>query len=167
MTTPFILSVVGTDSPGVLRQLAQLIHQHQGKWLNSKVANLEGVFTALIKLDLPASQVQQLQEALLSLPNLQVRIHESQPAADVDTRQLKFKIDAEDQPGLVNDITNLLESHSINVDKLDSHRFNIPGTHYTAFEADIVITAPAELDPDVIAMELEGLHEHIKVHKVA
>ncbi|MBY5993898.1 glycine cleavage system protein R [Ferrimonas balearica] len=165
MTALFLMTVMGPDRPGMLNQLAALTHQHQGKWLNSRMINLEGQFAAIIKVEVPKSQQQQLQEALMETPRMHLQIHDCHPEWSAPDRTLALQIDAKDQPGLINDITSALTSHGINVEQMECHRV-ASAEGGTLFTAELALSVPAELDPDLVVMELEGLHSHLMVQRL-
>ena len=163
MGDQFIMTVVGPDEPGVMNSLAEITHRHEGKWLASKISNLEGQFAAVIKVEAPAAQTQRLKEALIALPRLQLAIHDCRPAQSTATRSVSLTIDSEDYPGLVNEVAALLHSHGINVNHMTSHRLSVAETGSTVFTAELDMSVPAELDPAQVAMELECLHKRMVV----
>ncbi|MBY6188453.1 ACT domain-containing protein [Marinobacter hydrocarbonoclasticus] len=165
MNAHFLMTVVGPDRPGMLNQLAATTHHHQGKWLNTRTINLEGQFAAIIKVEAPASELQQLQEALTEAPRMLVQIHECHPDLAVMPKPVHLQIDAADRPGLVNDITATLDGHGISVEKLECHRV-ASAEGGTLFTAELAVQMPAELDPDLVLMELEGLGEKVMVQRI-
>ncbi|MBW3141598.1 glycine cleavage system protein R [Ferrimonas balearica] len=165
MNAHFLMTVVGPDRPGMLNQLASTTHHHQGKWLNTRTINLEGQFAAIIKVEAPQSEMQQLQEALCEAPRMLVQIHECHPEQAVPAKPFHLQIDAADRPGLVNDITAALDGHGIAVEKLECHRVG-SADGGTLFTAELALHMPAELDPDIVMMELEGLSDRMIVQRI-
>ncbi|GAA5189100.1 glycine cleavage system protein R [Ferrimonas gelatinilytica] len=166
MNSQFIISVIGPDLPGILKQLTEVTHDRGGRWINSKICNMDGRFMALIKIDVPKEGQNALQSALQQLNDVEVTIHPLSPPPKHDAVSAAFRIDADDRPGLINDISQLMASHSINIDQLESHRLGVSDTGQSLFTAKLQVTLPAELDPASLARELEGLHEHIVVHPI-
>ncbi|SHI14616.1 glycine cleavage system protein R [Ferrimonas marina] len=164
MNDLFVMSVEGPDRTGLLRKLAETTHAHGGKWLASKLSNLEGRFVALIKVEVPSENTSQLKELLVQNSEVTVTFYPCQPSTE---RRINaaFNIDANDRPGLVNDITQLLANHDINIEELDSHRLGLSDGQ-NLFTATLSVTMPPELDPAFIARELEGLHEQMAVNVI-
>ncbi|OZB80634.1 MAG: amino acid-binding ACT protein, partial [Microbacterium sp. 14-71-5] len=42
--TTLILTVVGSDRPGLVATVAHIVDEHGGNWENSRLAELEGTF---------------------------------------------------------------------------------------------------------------------------
>jgi glycine cleavage system regulatory protein len=161
MLEQFLVTITGPYRPGIMNQLAALTHQHQGKWLSNKMANLEGQFAAIIKVELPQASTSALQAALAALPELQLTVHEHSPIPTQTTQSIELKIDARDQPGLINEITKVISDQDISVDHMASRRLSVPGTGDTVFTAEFSLTTPAELSPATLVAELEALYPHL------
>ncbi len=166
MNSQFIISVIGPDLPGILKQLTEVTHDRGGRWMNSKISNMDGRFMALIKIDVPREEQNGLQSALQQLEEVEVTIHPLSPPPRHGTVNAAFRIDAQDQPGLLNDISQLMASHSINIEQLESHRLGVSDTGQNLFTAKLQVTLPTELDPASLARELEALNDHIVVHPI-
>jgi predicted amino acid-binding ACT domain protein len=48
MNVSLVLTVIGDDRPGLVEQLATVISQHQGNWLESSMSNLSGKFAGIV-----------------------------------------------------------------------------------------------------------------------
>ena len=160
MLEQFLVTLTGPYQPGIMNRLAALTHQYQGKWLSNKMVNLEGRFAAIIKIELPDTNVSTLQAALSALPDMQMTVHDNlwQPEA---TKTIELKVDAKDQPGLINEITKVTSSLDISIDDMTSRRISVPETGSTVFTSEFDLTLPEQLDEDTLITALEALHPHL------
>jgi glycine cleavage system regulatory protein len=166
MSALFLVTAVGEDKPGTLNHLADLTHSHQGKWLSSRVVNLDGYVACIFKVQVPQKNSQALQERLLALDELQVTIHQCKPAHLLEAEPIRLSIDAEDRPGLINDITRLLVGHGVNVNKLECHRVSVPDAGENVFTAEFDLMVPDNENTASIIAEIEGLQEQMVVSQV-
>ena len=79
----FVITVIGDDRPGLVGELAAVVSQHNGNWLESSMANLGGKFAGIVKLTVPASHAEPLRSALNALVGLTVTVTVSaRPSAE-------------------------------------------------------------------------------------
>src|SRR3954470_10320156 len=50
-----ILTVIGSDRPGLVRTLAEAVAAHGGSWLESRMARLAGQFAGIVRVEAPDS----------------------------------------------------------------------------------------------------------------
>ncbi|MGY5452508.1 glycine cleavage system protein R [Agarivorans sp. MS3-6] len=165
MSALFLVTVVGEDKPGRLNSLADLTHSHQGKWLSSRVINLDGQFACIFKVQIPQKNEQALRDDLANLPDLQLSFHDCKPAHLVKSAEVKLVIGAEDRPGLINDITRLLVEHGVNVTKLECHRMSVPDAGENVFTAELDLMIPDSENTAGIIAEIEALQPQMVVNQ--
>ena len=163
MPEQFLVTLTGPYQPGVMNRLAALTHQYQGKWLSNKMANLEGRFAAIIKIELPSINTADLKKALADLPDIDATFHPKTSRDSAPRHPVELKIDARDQPGLVNEITKVISAQDICIDRMSSHRISVPETGSTVFTAELSLTLPAHLGVDAVVADLEALYPHLIV----
>lgn len=166
MSSIFLISVVGKDNLDTLNNLAELTHSHQGKWLNSRVIKLEGLFSSIIKVEVPDSESTALQAALKALPELQLAIYPTEEVIPSNCSKVSLVIDAEDRPGLINDITELFAQNSIHINKMESHRVSVQGTGKNVFSAEFDIQVPENVNTPEIIAEIESLKPKVMVNQI-
>ena len=78
------MTLLGTDRPGLVRVLADLVANHGGNWLDSRMARLAGQFAGIVRIECPEETVESLIEALkypqLSDRSCRSRENKSQPS---------------------------------------------------------------------------------------
>jgi glycine cleavage system regulatory protein len=154
---------MGPDKPGMLNRLASVIHHHEGKWISSKMIQLDGQFASIIKVDAPAEKIKSVQDALMTLPDIDLKIHQNQPTENISSQQVHLHVDARDASGIVSDINQVFASHGVGVEQMEYHRMMVAEGGETVFTADMDLTIPGELDPNAIVMDLKRLQEQIVV----
>ena len=104
MSTFLVLTVSGPDQPGLVETLSQAVADHQGSWLESRMARLSGHFAGVLRVSVPEEQVGALTQALESLEpeGLRVSVARSElepPTSDVRKLRLEIRIAAVIDPG--------------------------------------------------------------------
>lgn len=120
-----VMTVLGADHPGIVDRLARIIRQREGNWLESRMARLGGQFAGIVAARVPAASLDALQKDLdgLAAEGLLVTLQPGAPADDSTTaeaRELHMRIEilSPDRPGILRELTSLLEKHSANVEEL-------------------------------------------------
>lgn len=163
MSTQFIITVTGTESSGLVKQLAEKTHLNGGKWLNSKIMHLEGLFAGIIKIDIPDNAAQTLKSELQAMKGLQIVFAEPDVMEKVPSSRLNLNIEATDRPGIISDITHLLVDNGVSVENMECHRFNVSSISGTVFSANLVLSVPLDMDSKSLVEELEALGDDMRV----
>ena len=53
MSTTLVLTVIGTDRPGLVESIAAVVAAHGGNWLESRMARLGGQFAGIVRIEVP------------------------------------------------------------------------------------------------------------------
>lgn len=166
MTHTFIVNFVGKATPTTIKNLAAITHENGGKWLISKVNFIEDQVAAVIKVDVPAENVDTVKAAFQSYDELLVQIVDSDTAAHASDAIYQVRLDANDRNGIVNEITHVLDGQGINILDMDCQRVFIAGgggVSSSLFTANMAIRLPQEISIDDVANELESLSEDTRV----
>ena len=82
-----ILTLLGTDRPGLVEQVADTVARLGGNWLESRMAHLGGKFAGILRVQVPAEHLDALVAATeqLSRDDLRIVVEKSTsaPAAKV------------------------------------------------------------------------------------
>ncbi|MEQ9209117.1 MAG: ACT domain-containing protein, partial [Pseudomonadales bacterium] len=54
MIQHYILTLIGEDKPGQVKNLAEVVKKHGGNWEESRLANLRGKFSGIVVVSLPS-----------------------------------------------------------------------------------------------------------------
>jgi len=97
-----VITILGQDRPGLVESISSVVLENHGNWLSSNLSHLLGHFAGIIQLEVAEEHFQSLQNALNTLPKLDVRIEtgntEVEPSA---LEQLNLVITGNDRPGIV------------------------------------------------------------------
>ena len=83
MNVSFIVTLVGSDRPGLVSALAERAAANGANWLDSSMAHLAGKFAGIVRLDVAAADADRLEAALreLSSEGLSLSIERGSSAA--------------------------------------------------------------------------------------
>ena len=156
----------GPDRPGLVEALSQVVANHRGSWLESRMARLAGHFAGVLRVSVPEEQVGALTRTLQSLDpeSLQVSVVRSELDPPVsDGRKLRLEILGSDRPGIVRDISQALADRGINVDELRTEIMSAPMSGELLFLANAELLIPVDLNLDLLRKDLEALAHELMV----
>ncbi len=151
MHTTFIITFIGDDRPGLVESLSEVIAEHHGNWLESRLSQLAGKFAGLISISVPAASTEALQAALKNLSetgSLSIRGVSAglgQPAA-VQGQIVCLTILGPDRPGIVREFAAALSSRQINVVNMETYVSPAPMSAEMLFHARVEAQIPEGLD---------------------
>lgn len=161
-----VLTAVGEERPGLVAALADLVAAEGGNWLESQMAILAGMFAGVVLVDAPNEQA--LREAVSSIDGLAVTVTAADDEASDDVGDesgefLVIHLVGQDHPGIVRDVAAALASWGVTIEELVTITREAPMADGLLFEADAVVTLPAETSPDDVRAVLEGLASDLVV----
>lgn len=161
MKTSLVLTCIGPDRPGLVEALARVVAEHEGNWVESRMAHLAGQFAGILRIELPSGRAEALQAALGagSLEGLGVTVAESDspPAAGPGVRSLNLSLVGRDHPGIVRDISRVLAAHAVNVEELETSRSSAPQTGEPLFRARATLDLPTSVTAETLRERLEEI----------
>jgi len=116
-----VLSVVGSDKPGLTKALAAAVLSAGGNWLQSHLSRLGGLYVGSVLVELDQAKVEALRAAVSSVDaaGLEVRI----APADADAAKgetLEFSLVGQDRPGIVNQVTAAVSQLGANIETFET-----------------------------------------------
>ena len=176
-----VLTVAGTDRPGLIEALARIVHDHGGNWEHGRLAELAGLFAGLVVVDVPDGRADGLRAALRELDaTLHVGVHEA-PAAGAPSRPanpahdpgdgggrppartLTLGLVGNDHPGIVQDLSAVFARHGVSIDHLHTDTRDAPMDGARLFEARLVAPLDAAADLDALRADLETIAAELMV----
>lgn len=156
----FVLSVVGSDRPGLTQALAAAVLSAGGNWLQSHLSRLGGLYVGSVLVELAGDSVAELRAAVTAVDaaGLEVRIapasaEEAAPAGE----GLLLSLVGQDRPGIVNQATGVLSGLGANIEDFDTRLSIEPHSGGRLFHLD----ARLRLPPGVTAGRLQAALEDI------
>ncbi|MFB7249834.1 glycine cleavage system protein R [Microbacterium sp. NPDC056234] len=163
--TTLILTVVGSDRPGLVAAVADIVDEHGGNWENSQLAELAGAFAGVIQVSVPDDSRADLTAALRELDGLlTVTVHAGSDAADdAQARPITVQILGNDRPGIVREVSAVLRTHELSIESMTTETRDAAMAGGRLFEASVVAEVPASADLDALRADLERLTTELQV----
>ena len=166
MNGSVVLTIVSDDHPGIVEALSQVLRDHGGNWAESSMLTLAGKFAGILLADLPPARADAFIAALRDLEKQGMHIVAQKTSVPQNTGEFhEFTLDlvGQDRPGIVNDITEILTRHGVNVHELDTERQSASMSGETLFVAKARMRVPGEASTETLRKELEDLANELMV----
>ncbi len=161
MQLPLVLTLVGTDRPGLVESVARVVADHDGNWLESRLCRLGGQFAGIVRILTRTERRAALTAALhaLAAEGLTVEIFEDAPAARpvASGRAAQLELVGQDRPGIVRQVSATLAARGVNVEELATECVSAPMSGETLFQARAKLRLPDNCDVAALRAELERL----------
>lgn len=164
MQARIVFTFMAPDKPGLLEQMAAVVADHSGSWLESRLAKLGGQFTGIVLVAIEQEHRHAAEKDLLALNKDDFRITvlgEDDGATTVNTDTRTIDVLGNDRPGIVHELSRTLLKHSINVEELHTELRSAPMSGDELFAAEVEISVPAEIDAEQFQQELESVAEEL------
>ena len=165
MRTSLVLTVIGTDRPGIVEQLSDQVLAAGANWEESRMARLAGKFTGLLRISVDSSHADRLANGLRALAagDLTVVVERS-PDVDVSRfRSLSLELVGNDRPGIVRDISHVLARHGVNIEELETEVTSAAMSGEPVFRARARLRLPESTDITDIRGILEAMADNLMV----
>jgi len=160
-----ILTVVGPDRPGLVRELSEAVAAHGGSWLESRMARLAGQFAGIVLVEGPEA----VGDALKALESQGLRIvvqsGEVSPTVVEAAGQprLSLEVVGNDRPGIVRDIARVLAGCGANIEELTTGVVSGSFSGEALFRITALVRAPGAAAVDAMRAGLEQLGNELMV----
>jgi glycine cleavage system regulatory protein len=166
MKTLLVMTVLAQDHPGLVDVLASTIAEHNGNWLESRMAHLGGQFAGILRVSVPRDEEPALTRGLTDLKQkgIAVAFHSdsvTRPPATAATATLELI--GQDRPGIVQSICGALARGGVNVEEFESSCESAPMTGEHLFRAQARLQLPPECDIPKLHAELERIAADLMV----
>lgn len=165
MDRAVILTVVGSDRPGLTRAIAEAVYAAGGNWLESHLSRLGGKYVGSVLIELPEERLHELQAAVGGIDAFGIKV-DIIAAAEADEHSgelLGIDIVGQDRPGIVREVTSVLAGLDVNIEDFSS---KIEGSAWSGaplFRAKVQMLLPAGLSIDEVRTALEAISSEIMV----
>jgi len=162
--TTLILTVAGSDRPGLVAAVADVVDAHGGNWEQSQLAELAGVFAGVIQISVAADREAELQEALRALDGaLTVSVHTGADAPAPAEQPITLQVLGNDRPGIVREISAVLRAHELSIQDMTTQTRDAAMAGGRLFEASVAATVPGSADLAALRADLERLTAELQV----
>ena len=167
MQTTFIVTFIGDDRPGLVEALSEVISAHGGNWLESRLSQLAGKFAGLIRVALPETSSEALQQSLKALDAAGISARVTPCAATTQAtahaRLVTLTVLGPDRPGIVQEVAGALSARNINVVDMESYVSPAPMSAELLFHARIEAEIPEPNELEDLADRLETIADEMDV----
>ena len=164
--TSLVLTILGPDRPGLVESIARLVAEHQGNWLESRMAHLAGQFAGILRVEVDAARAESLTQALAGLAQsgLETVVHPD-PAATIPSNRPLVKLDllGQDRPGIVRQISGVLAALGVNVEELNTECRAAAETGHPLFHAVADLRLPPDVSEEDLRIALENVAADLMV----
>jgi len=166
MNASLVITLIGTDRPGLVNALAARAGACGANWLESSMAQLAGQFAGIVRLEIAEAQAAKLEASLreLEAEGLRLTIERGVTAAVNDTRcRATLELIGHDRPGIVREISAVLARHGASIDKLETACESASFSGEPMFRARIAMYVPAAEQLASLRTDLEALANELIV----
>jgi len=161
--TSLVLTVIGTDRPGIVEQISDHVLAVGANWEESQMARLAGKFAGLLRISVDAAQADHLTNLLRTLGDLVVVVERSPDVEVSRFRSLSLELVGNDRPGIVRDISHVLARHGVNIEELETEVTSAAMSGEPTFRARARVRLPEATSVDDIRAALEAMADNLMV----
>ena len=164
MSKSLVITLIGDDRAGIVEDVARIIVNHGGEWVESRMANLSGKFAGILRANLPDEQCDEFAEDLRSgIDDLRITIEQAQAGEKPSAKSYRLELVGQDRPGIVHRISAALARHGATVDEMESEvvEASMSGEHL--FKATITLRMASGRSIDELGEVLEEIANELIV----
>jgi glycine cleavage system regulatory protein len=161
-----VLTVIGDDHAGLVKELSAVIADHGGNWETSRMAHLAGKFAGIVMITVTDENTAALIRDLAPLEEqglLDITAELAIAPAPSEGTRLTLELIGLDQPGIVRQISDALAVRNVNIEELETETAAAPMDGGTLFKARAVLGLPEGLSVDELTDTLEELAVQLMV----
>jgi glycine cleavage system regulatory protein len=162
-----VVTVMGRDRPGIVRQLAERAQRHGANWAGSHMSRLAGEFAGTVHLEVPAAAVPALTEALQGLETaglkLMIAPSDATSSTPVGFRRLALELLGEDRVGIVSHITSMLAARGVSIASVHTEVLGSGTAAAPSFRINAQLLLPNAQDPAALQRELGTLAQELRL----
>lgn len=166
MQQSLLISIIAEDKPGIVESLANIIAQHNGNWLESKMARLGGQFTGIVQVDINEKDLAPLSQALKPLESQGITLSLTTSNSDTelqDPSPVSFKVTGDDRPGIVQELSTLMANCGANIEEFATYIAGAPFSGGVLFTMEGCASLPPTLKKWKLAEKMESLSDDLMV----
>jgi len=166
MNQSVILTVVGSDRPGLTRAIADAVFAAGGNWLESHLARLGGKYVGSVLVELPEERLGELESAARGIDAVGLKV-DIVPAAETPPgragQPLGIEIVGQDRPGIVREVTTVLAGLDVNIEDFTTAIEGSAWSGAPLFRGRARLLIPAKVSTDQVREALERISSEIMV----
>jgi glycine cleavage system regulatory protein len=163
--TLMVLSVTGSDQPGLTQALAAAVLTAGGNWLESHLSRLGGLFVGSVLVDIAPEKTDRLRAVVAAVDarGLEVRIAPAVATPDAGGEALQLTLVGQDRPGIVSQVTDVLRRLDANIERFETRLGQEPYSGAPLFHMDAQVRLPPALSRPDLQGALEAISAEVMV----
>lgn len=159
MTCYLVMTVLGSDRPGLVSSLADTVAAHGGSWLESRMARLAGQFAGIARVECPEETVDALIRDLQvpGTSGLTVMAVREAAVESAARRTVVVDVVGNDRPGIVRELSAAVAKAGGNIEELTTGLESAPMTGQSMFRAHGIISIPENTATEALIAAIECL----------
>ena len=166
-TEKLLITVFADDCPGILQTLSDTVLEHGGNWHESSLSRLCGQFAGIINIQIAVDKKAALRTALAELASdgiqVVVQTHSGEASESVDTESVEVVVEADDRPGIVEEIASALADAEVNIEQMETSSESAAMAGYQLFTAHLLVALPEDFDTEQLEVVLENVSDDLMV----
>ena len=160
-----VLSVVGSDRPGLTQALAAAVLAAGGNWLESHLSRLGGLYVGSVLVELEAGGVDALVAAVRAVDaeGLEVRVVPALDRLGSAGEALQFGLVGQDRPGIVNLVATVLRDLDVNIEAFETWVGAEAHSGAPLFHMEARLRLPPDLRAGAVQAALQEISAEIMV----
>jgi len=154
-----VVTAIGSDRPGIVRQLSERAQGFGANWAGSRMANIAGQFAGMVHFEVPSANADALAAALQGLESAGLRIviaKTAHPPVPVGRRMVTLELEGPDRPGIVRDLSYSLADRGVSIEELHTEIVDVADNGHT-FRVKALLAVPMALANDELERGLDAL----------
>ncbi|MFT5880312.1 MAG: glycine cleavage system regulatory protein [Moritella sp.] len=153
MLKQLIVTLIGDDKSGLIKNLSSVVTEHKGNWLASNMSELAGQFAGILQISVTDEHYRDLCEALSLIPGLTINFAEGKNHT-IWQKSPCLIIQDKDRPGIISEVSQVLTAHNIELKAITTHCKDLWQSNDNQFYAKLKLVLPTDLDNERFNAEL-------------
>ena len=157
-----VVTVMGPDRPGIVRQVAERAQRHGANWASSSMSRIAGEFAGTVQLEVPQPAAAALTTSLQALESAGLKVlvaagNAGNTGTPAGHCSLSLHLVGDDRLGIVGQVSNLLAARGIGISSLHTEVGRNPAAAKPSFKIGAQLMVPNALDVQALQRELGAL----------
>jgi len=160
-----VLTVTGSDRPGLTSALADAVLAAGGNWQEGHLSRLGGLYVGSVLVEIAPDQLGTLEAAIMAIDaaGLSVAVHAAGDEPETTQSALLFELVGQDRPGIIREVSAVLARLGANIESLSSGEERGAWGGERLFRAAVRVTLPDMISPESVQAALETISSEIMV----
>ena len=165
MSESLLISAIGEDRPGIVKQISRFILDRNGNITDSRMAVLGGEFAIILLVEGDVQSIAKVEKDIneQSLAGLLIQTKRTKPMEKQSTRYYSLRVVSMDHPGIVHDVTEFLSGYGANIVNLETATYAAALTGTTMFSLELLLEFPINCDFTKFEKALNDTSERLNI----